>query len=222
MRLDNLLGKKRGKISSSKLEEKLVQRRLQFDGALSRLPNFATAIKETTDIEGAIVEAGVGSGLSLAILSLLKQVQCPSREVFAFDSFRSFPPEYVPGGVKTPDVGVSLLDHVKDGLAFAGVDSTEIRFVEGYFSDTVASYVGGPIAILHLDVDLGKSYTDVLNGFWEHLAIGGVIIFDEYDSPKDLEKWPDAKPAIDAFFEDKHFDVLDFPYLTRRLVKRLS
>lgn len=221
MQVLKFLRKANHRISAEKVTAKASLRRAQFAGALARLPNFATAIKETASIEGAIVEAGVGSGLSLATLALLNEVHNPRRAVIAFDSFRSFPTDYVDGDVSSPDENVSLLDHVKDNLAYANVDHSQIRFVEGYFSDTLPSYSGDPIAILHLDVDIGRSYSETLRAFWPHVVTGGVVIFDEYDNPKDLEKWPDAKPAIDQYFENEAFRVLDYPYLTRRMIVKI-
>jgi hypothetical protein len=216
VRLKNIWAKN-STITAEKVAAKATLRRSQFEGALSRLSNFTYALSLIEEVEGHIVEAGVGSGLSLATMYLQKQVLYPERKMFAFDSFRSFPPEYSGKKLQISE-GVSLLEHVKDNLRLAGVPPEEITFVEGFYSDTLKSYSEGPIALLHLDVDLGQSYTDALQGFWPHLRSGSVIVFDEYDNPRDLEKWPDAKPAIDEFFKDKNYEVLNAPFLTRRVV----
>jgi len=195
-------------------------RRAEFKGTHGRLPNFSFAIKETIEVEGAIVEAGVRDGITLGLLALECMVHCPNRPIFAYDSFRGFPPDYVEGDVMAPEENISFLGNVKENLTLARIDLSKITFVEGYFDKTVNDYSGGPIAILHLDVDLGKSYADVLPAFWPHIALGGMVIFDEYDTPEDLEKWPDAKPTIDDFFKDKSFEVIDRPFLTRRIIVR--
>ena len=71
-----------------------------------------------------------------------------------------------------------------------------VRLVKGFFENTVDSYDGGPIALLHIDVDLYESYRAVLKKFFPQVANGGVILFDEYKSPR----WPGATKAIDEFF----------------------
>lgn len=40
---------------------------------------------------------------------------------------------------------------------------------------------------------------DSLEFFYELVLPGGVIAFDEYKNPKDIEKWPGASVAIDEF-----------------------
>ena len=56
---------------------------------------------------------------------------------------------------------------------------------------------------LHLDVDLYSSYKICLENLWENVIDGGIVLFDEYHD----KKWPDAKYAIDEFFNKKDIKI---------------
>lgn len=75
----------------------------------------------------------------------------------------------------------------------------DIRFVKGYFPASFDQYDGKNISVLNLDVDLYDSYKECLSYFYPLIVKGGVVIFDEYDGPGDVQKWPGAKRAIDEF-----------------------
>ncbi|MCZ7660916.1 MAG: TylF/MycF family methyltransferase [Xanthobacteraceae bacterium] len=91
---------------------------------------------------------------------------------------------------------------------------------QGPFTETLSrGFPHGPISILHIDVDVGRSFTEVLAALWDHVASGGVVIFDEYHAAS-LKAWPDSKPAIDAFLAGKQFTVVDGPGLTRFMVRK--
>jgi len=52
---------------------------------------------------------------------------------------------------------------------------------------------------IHLDVDIHSSYIECLTELYPKLVPGGVVVFDDYGSPK----WPGAKKAVDELFSDK-------------------
>ena len=52
------------------------------------------------------------------------------------------------------------------------------------------------LCFAHLDVDLYRSVTDCLTFIWPRLAVGGVIVIDDYG----FESCPGAKSAVDEFF----------------------
>lgn len=185
--------------------------------SLTRVQNFSLAFELTKGVEGAIVECGVGSGVSLAMLALLRKVHAPDKRIFAFDTFRSFPPGYVQNQDPNPR---DMLPVVRRNLATADVDAGTVTFVQGPFTETLSrGFPHGPISILHIDVDVGRSFTEVLAALWDHVASGGVVIFDEYHAAS-LKAWPDSKPAIDAFLAGKQFTVVDGPGLTRFMVRK--
>ena len=139
-------------------------------------------------IPGNIVECGVGNGFSLLSWCLLSYLADTERGIWAFDSFEGFPEpseeDRSPRNAKAGDHRDTSIEYVKRFLHESEVVNDEIidhiHFVKGFFNDTMPQYSGEPIALLHLDVDLYQSYLDCLNGLYEFVVPGGIILFDEY------------------------------------------
>ena len=74
-----------------------------------------------------------------------------------------------------------------------------VALVKGWFSDTLPNYDGANIALLHIDADLYDSYKSVLDNLWAKVAVGGIVVFDEYHS----DGWPGARKAVDEFFDTR-------------------
>jgi len=76
-----------------------------------------------------------------------------------------------------------------------------IRLVKGDFRDTMpgAGTSYPPFFAALLDCDLYAGHQAALPFVWDHLVLGGYVFLDEYYSLK----FPGARLAIDAFFQDK-------------------
>lgn len=196
--------------------------RLSRGKMVRRMANLTYAFRNLGDIPGAIVEAGVGRGFTLAMIALLRDDLCPDRQIFAYDSFMGFPSDATTAGRPVGGQRAHPLASVRDTLerARVGIDDGKIQFFPGYFSETCPEYGHGSISFLHIDVDLGKSYRDVLENLFPHVAHGGLVLFDEYDSPSVREKWPDAKPAIDSYLADKSVEDLMTLFGEKRVVRK--
>jgi O-methyltransferase len=181
---------------------------------LRRFLYFKTLFDQITHIEGDIVECGVGRGETfylLAILSMLEKGKGKgnSRNIWGFDSFEGFPePTTEDDSIRKPqkddwknstiqedDLHETLLSH---GLSRDFV-SHRVKLVKGFFSTSLVHYTGEKIVFLHLDVDLYQSYKQTLELFWPKVAVGGVVLFDEYKQPGVEDAFPGAAKAIDEF-----------------------
>lgn len=167
---------------------------------------------QTKGLKGDIAEFGVAAGQGLAFwMSLKKQYSDPVK-IWAFDSYEGFP-----SGTKDKDASWFLgdnvksnyrqytLDYVKTFLRTAGYGDTEqadIQFVKGFIPDSLHDIDVKDIRLANLDLDLYQSTYDALIYVWPRLVSGGIVIFDEYDSNADLEKWPGSKKAIDEFCQE--------------------
>ena len=179
---------------------------------------FRDIIKKTKDLEGDIVECGVGHGRSLLILTILNNA-FEKKKLYAFDSFEGFPDpkEYEKKLISGIKKGYykSSLESVKIFLASSGIDNEdikEINFVKGYLEDTLINYKNN-ISLLHIDVDLAESYKTVLNTLWDNIVVGGIIIFDEYNT----KKWVTATQAINEFVKRKNLTINE--YKTKHFIK---
>jgi O-methyltransferase len=185
--------------------------------------------------EGDVVECGVASGISLAILASLVRSSGINRHIWGFDCWsRSLAPgekdlaygESLERKLRRKQIakviegkfGAASLEKVLANLRFHGFSDSEISnrvtLVKGLFSKTLPEYGGKQIALLNIDADLYDSYMDVLQNLWPKVAVGGIVTFDEYNK---TEEWPGARQAVDDFLgslpavsakleKDKSFD----------------
>lgn len=170
-----------------------------FEKKILTLQHFCDITPKNTDI----IECGVGAGGGANLLSRISYSL--NKRYFAFDTFSGFP-----DGSKQDNFFKSenravfecfTVEYIKDQLKKSFVPGeviNSINFRKGFFKDTFSDYQGIP-GFVFIDVDLYESYKDCLEFFYPLLPKNGVIMVDEYDSKKDLKKWPGAKIAIDEF-----------------------
>lgn len=195
----------------------------------SRLLYFRRMFDLVKDVDGDIVECGVGRGNSLVLLAFLAKEEAHKRHLWAFDSFEGFPqPAAEDASVRNPKkgdwsrTGVRL---VEQALVDGGLDVPFVRshvtLVKGFFEESLPKYAGGRIALLHLDVDLYTSYRTALTLLYPKVAVGGVILFDEYMSTIDHLHFPGAQKAIAEYFGVRASEIRrDQPTGKYHLVKR--
>lgn len=164
--------------------------------------------REIADVPGDLVECGVGKGYSLVMLALLNRYHQRGSILWGFDSFEGFPdPTPEDESMRKPIAGDSWAHaasekNTRSALGHAGFDAElgdgRVRLVRGFFDQTL-DLAPPRIALLHLDVDLYGSYKMCLERLYDRVSPGGVILFDEYQGPRDGTKWPGARKAIDEF-----------------------
>jgi len=155
-------------------------------------------------IEGSLVEAGFGLGTSAnAFVILMNEGLIAKRNLWLYDSFEGFPqPSIEDKSPRSPKKGQWKVP-MEPALKIKDKIDTSVHVIKGFFEDTIpSSYTDDQIAILHLDCDLYNSYKVCLEGLYDKVAPGGLILFDEYKSPKQLWGFPGAAKAIDEFFEN--------------------
>jgi len=175
--------------------------------------------KLINDLDGDIVECGVGHGKSMLSWAYLSIDENRNRKIWGFDSFEGFPePVEQDSSPRNPgkgEWGGTSLPDMLNMLSNAGLEkfwiASQLTLVKGFFEDSLVKYTGEKIALLHLDVDLYSSYQIALESFYSKVAIGGIIAFDEYMGTKEHYKFPGAKKAIDEFFAGHKVNLLRDP-----------
>ena len=78
------------------------------------------------------------------------------------------------------DLAVSL-DQVQENFARYDLLDEQVRFLKGWFRDTLSTAPIESLAVMRLDGDL---YESTMDGFvlWPKLAPGGFVIVDDYHS----------------------------------------
>jgi O-methyltransferase len=156
--------------------------------------NYNAIIK---DVQGDIVECGVGYGNSIVVLGSLASIEGKNRKIYGFDSFEGFPEEEA-NTLNVKQFAGANLGRVRKRIDSAKVP-IKINLIKGFFSDTLKKH-NGKIAFLHIDVDTYSSYKAVLEALFEKVVTGGVVLFDEYKNPD----WPGATRAIDGFIAGRY------------------
>lgn len=107
--------------------------------------------------------------------------------------------------MKKGQLGGTSVAKVRSLLIASGLEAqfvhSRIALVKGFFSQSLKTY-SGPIAFLHLDVDLYDSYRACLAELYPKVVPGGVVAFDEYMGGQEQVMFPGAKKAIDEYFGD--------------------
>jgi hypothetical protein len=152
------------------------------------------------EVPGAIVECGVASGNSLAILAALNRSEPYPRRIYGYDSWRGLPEpaeHELRGQNREPHAGqfASDMSMVYARLAQWRLGPGAVSLIPGRLEHTLPACDVGQIALLHVDVDLYASYLVVLENLWDRVQPGGVVAYDEYRDPP----YPGATRAIDEF-----------------------
>jgi O-methyltransferase len=153
-----------------------------------------TALVESKNIPGALVECGVAEGGSAAMMALTnRELGKSSRQKWFFDSYEGLPEPTVEdyigdkvGPVIRPIHKGECLGTIEQvqNLMFEklSLSREEVHLVKGWFQDTVPLQRKnvGPIAILRLDGDWYESTKIPLENFYAQITPGGYVIIDDY------------------------------------------
>ncbi len=182
---------------------------------LPRLNNLQDCIEDIirNSIEGDFIETGVWrGGATIFMRAALKANGVTDRTVWVADSFEGLPSldekaaaykddasvdeaTMNEGGPMSLGLAVSL-DQVKDNFKKFDLLDDQVRFLKGWFCDTLASAPIEKLSILRLDGDMYESTMDALNALYHKVSKGGYVIVDDYNC------WPHCKQAVDDFRQE--------------------
>lgn len=157
---------------------------------LKRLNNLQECVETVLreEVPGDLIETGVWRGGAVIFMrAVLKAYGVLDRMVWAADSFEGLPkpnPDEYPedrGDVHHlwSHLAVSL-EEVKENFAKYDLLDNQVRFLKGWFKDTLPTAPIEQLAVLRLDGDMYESTMDALVNLYPKLSIGGYIIIDDY------------------------------------------
>ncbi|BBZ76999.1 methyltransferase MtfB [Mycolicibacterium anyangense] len=154
-----------------------------------------TVIKE--DIPGDLIECGVWRGGACILMrAVLAAYGDHTRSVWLADSFqgvpRSDPDNYkADKGIRAEFaagiLGVSEAE-VRANFERYGLLDDQVRFLPGWFKDTLQDAPIESISVLRLDGDLYESTIQALDALYPRLSPGGFCIVDDYLAVKACEQ----------------------------------
>ncbi len=178
-----------------------------------RIASFREALRHVSrhNVPGAIVECGVWKGGSMMAAAKTLLALGDKRQLFLFDTFCGMTaPEAVdcdlsgrPAShlLKSPTTSTlmrceSPLQEVQQNMASTGYDPHLVKYIVGPVEDTIPEHAPEQIAVLRLDTDWYGSTVHELRHLYPRLAIGGLLIIDDYGH------WQGARRAVDEFLAE--------------------
>ena len=172
-----------------------------------RMDNLRFCVEDVIakGVPGDVIETGVWRGGSCIFMrAILKANGITDRTVWAADSFEGLPK---PDAEKYPDdagdkhswipeLAVSV-EQVKKNFEAFGLLDNQVKFLKGWFKDTLPTAPIGKLAVARLDGDMYESTMDALVSLYPKLSVGGYLIVDDYGAVEACKK------AIHDF-RDKH------------------
>jgi hypothetical protein len=153
-------------------------------------------------VPGDFVEAGVWrGGAAILMRAVLKVFGNRTRCVWLADSFEGLPhPDTerypIDAGDRhwelSPYLAVSM-DEVKRNFERYGLLDDQVRFLPGWFKDSLPNAPVEKIALLRIDGDMYESTYEALISLYPKLACGGYAIVDDYGA------LPNCRAAVEDF-----------------------
>ncbi|MFU2008998.1 TylF/MycF family methyltransferase [Bacillus pseudomycoides] len=149
-----------------------------------------TVLKD--NIEGDFIETGVWRGGSCIFMrGFLKVHEIENRKVWLADSFQGlpasneekYPSDRLLNWLHTIDYLCVSLEEVQNNFRKYDLLDENVRFLKGWFKDTLPTAPIEKLAILRLDGDLYESTMDSLTNLYNKVSDGGFIIVDDYFLP---------------------------------------
>ncbi len=161
--------------------------------SMARLDNVHDCVETVLrdQVPGDFIETGVmRGGVVILIRAILKAHGVDDRVVWAADSFAGLPAPNTDDYPEDADAEWHLrpltevsVDHVRRNLDRYGLLDDRVRFLLGWFRDTLPIAPIERIAVLRLDGDLYESTMDALVPLYPRLSPGGFVIVDDYNLP---------------------------------------
>ena len=161
--------------------------------AMSGVENLQRCVEAVIHdkIPGDLMECGVWRGGLCVFMAGLVKAHNEDRQIWVADSFEGLP---------KPDPAVNLQDAVLHELLGANTLSVSleevqdtfrrydlfdncVRFLPGWFDQTIPSAPVERLAVLRIDADYYESTQTCLAHLYPKLAVGGFLILDDYGLP---------------------------------------
>ena len=157
---------------------------------LVRLDNLQACIVDVLDrgVRGDLVETGVWrGGAAIFMRAVLEAYADRDRVVWVADSFRGVPPPDpasfpadADSELWTYDALAVPLEEVRHNFERYGLLDDQVRFLPGWFRDTLPSAPIERVSVLRLDGDLYESTIVALRSLYPKLSTGGYVIVDDF------------------------------------------
>jgi O-methyltransferase len=169
---------------------------------LQRMANIRMTVESVLadGVPGDLVETGVWrGGACIFMRGVLKAHDVTDRTVWACDSFKGlpapnaalYPADATDNHHEYPALAAGL-EQVKHNFRRYGLLDDQVRFLEGWFADTLPTAPIDTIAVLRLDGDMYESTMQAIEPLYPKLSPGGYRIIDDFHLPN-------CRAAVEAY-----------------------
>ena len=177
--------------------------RAESMAGLKRLDNLQYCIIDVLHrgVPGDLIETGAWrGGVTIFMRAVLEAFGDPDRQVWVADSFQGLPkpdpgrwPAEAGDEHWTREQLAVPLGEVQANFARYGLLDERVRFLPGWFKDTLPAAPIEQLAVLCLDGDMYGSTMEALEALYPKLSPGGYVIVDDYGAI------PQCKEAVTDF-----------------------
>ena len=178
---------------------------------LRRLRNVRKCLESALEnnIPGDVIETGVWRGGCSIYMKAILACQGSDKTLWVADSFQGVPkpnPDKFPADAaeerktafyKFDQLAVSRQE-VESNFRIYGLLDEHVRFLEGWFCDTLPTAPIERIALMRLDGDLYESTWDALINLYPKLSPGGYCLIDDYGGI------PACRQAVEDYRSQNH------------------
>ena len=168
-----------------------------------RLDNVQNCVEDVLahGVPGDFVETGVWrGGTTILMRAILKTHGITDVAVWCADSFEGMPKPtatdlkaQAESDFSDRDYLAVSLDQVKANFERFGLLDDQVKFLKGWFRDSLPTAPIQRIALLRMDGDLYSSTMDALKYLYPKVSPGGYVIVDDYNS------WAACRQAVDEY-----------------------
>jgi O-methyltransferase len=165
---------------------------------MKRMDNIEYCVKEVikNNVPGDLIETGVWrGGATILMRAILYAYDVKDRNVWVADSFEGLPE---PDGDKYEadkgdnhhifkELAVSMED-VQYNFSKYGLLDDQVKFLKGWFKDTLPVAPIEKLAVARLDGDMYESTIDAFNALYPKLCVGGFLIIDDWGAVEGCRK----------------------------------
>lgn len=184
---------------------------------LARMDNIGECIESVLrdQVPGDLIETGVWrGGACIFMRGVLKAYGVTDRLVWLADSFEGLPapdPDKFPLEAKVQsgsvmqkayhNFAVGLEEVTRNFAAYRLLDD-QVKFLKGWFKDTLPTAPIKTLALMRLDGDFYESTRNGLDNLYDRLSIGGYVIIDDYGE----DSWTYCRKAVDEFRTERNIE----------------
>ncbi len=168
---------------------------------VARMDNIEHCLREIAknNVEGDLIECGVWRGGATIFMKALVRELGLKKTVWVADSFQGLPRPDGKYAVEKDDHHyifdemVVPLETVKENFRKYGLLDDGVKFLAGWFKDTLPSAPIEKLALLRADGDMYSSTIQILENLYPKLSVGGYCIIDDYG------QIPNCRKAVDDY-----------------------